>query len=202
MSKYPPAFVDQVRKWYLVENKSDSEIAKLAAKLNPPVDISRNASIGLRARAKPPIVRTPLAAWEAQRAAGRKSAAARWSNDAKGDRETKPAPAPARQRPEPIQRPANVPYSTPKPPSPYRTKGELEKLTGPTLIELESGQCRNPVGPEPERPALQMFCGDRVAFLERKGETVPDVYCARCAARNRVGTSSASTFVKRARAFA
>lgn len=202
MSKYPPAFVDQVRKWYLVENKSDSEIAKLAARLNPPVDISRNASIGLRARAKPPIVRTPLAAWEASRRAGTRAAAARWKGDAARDRETKPAPPAATPRPEPIRRPANVPYQTPTPPPPYRTKGALSKLTGPTLLELAPEQCRNPVGPEPSRPALQMFCGERVQFVERKGSSVADVYCAGCAARNRVGTSSVSTFVKRARAFA
>lgn len=202
MSKYDHAFVEKVRQWYLRDAKSDSQISALAAALTPPVILTRNASIGLRARANPPIVRSPLAAWEAQVAAGKRSAAGRWQGDAARDRETKPAPAPVRQRPEPIKRPANEPYQTPKAPSPYRTKGGLEALTGPTLVELRPSQCRNPVGPEPERPALQMFCGERVQFLDRKGESVLDVYCARCAARNRVSSSSVSTFVKRARAFA
>jgi hypothetical protein len=202
LSKYPPAFVEKVRQWYGAEGKSDSEVVRLAAGLTPPVILSRNASIGLRMRADPPIMRNPLDAFRAQREHGIRSANARWHGDANRDRETKPAPAPVRQRPEPIRKPANVPYQTPKPPTPYRTKGGLEALSGPTLVELESGQCRNPVGPEPDRPARQMFCGERVAFLERKGETVLDVYCARCAARNRVSSSSASTFVKRARAFA
>ena len=208
MSKYAPDFVAKVRTWYLTENKSDTEIAKLALRLDPPVVLTRNAVIGLRARANPRIERKPYDAWIASRENGAKAAKARWSAaDGARDRETKPAPRPATPRPEPIRRPVPQPIQTPAAPPPYRTKGALAPLSGPTLLELEPGQCRNPVGPDatPTRP--QMFCGERVQSRDverRKGvfETVVDSYCARCAARNRVGTSSASSLIRSTRAFA
>lgn len=197
MSKYDPAFVDQVRKWYIGEGKSDSEIAKLAPLPPHRVHLTRNAVIGLRQRATPPITR----AEELRRPTMARPARPRL------ERETKPAPPAQRPEPRPIQRPTPPPPPVTPTAPPYRTKAELVSRTGPTLLELGPNQCRNPVGPDarPDRP--QMFCGARVGTREvevRKGEfrDVVDTYCPSCAARNRIGTSSASALIRSARAFA
>lgn len=195
--KYSDDYLAKVRTWYVEEGRSDGEIMRLSAALSPRMIVNRNQLIGIRNRARPPIVRP-----------GDNNPALRGirtSAKPPEERRTKPAPPPAKPKPAPIVRPAPAPIQTPAPPPYERKASNLASRTGPTLLELETGQCRNPVGSL--SGSDQQFCGDRVGtrrVMIKPGVYVEklDSYCQSCGDRNRVGTSTAASLIRSARAYA
>lgn len=167
MSKYSKEEIEAVRVWYLTDGLSDEQIARKRG-----LGESRNAIIGLRSRND--IFRRD--------AAGRKftsggAVAAGVAVRGVGPARTPTVPRPPRPA-RPLERVQTALHSPPelrRDPKPVVARAG----TGPTLVDLEAGQCKNPVGDA--FGAEQMFCGQPTPLVETEHGHKRATYCATCA---------------------